>query len=92
MPAFYVADVTWTDEAARQKYVAAVGETVTAFGGKLFAGSAENLEGDWRPQRLAVLEFESAEQFRKWYDSPEYADLKALRLGGSDSKAVLISA
>ncbi len=37
------------------------------------------LEGDWEPQRLVILEFESMERLREWYDSPEYAPLKQLR-------------
>jgi uncharacterized protein (DUF1330 family) len=37
------------------------------------------LEGGWDPQRLVVLEFESMERLREWYDSPEYAPLKRLR-------------
>ena len=37
------------------------------------------LEGDWDPQRLVVLEFESMERLREWYDSPEYAPLRRLR-------------
>lgn len=92
MPAFYVAQVDWTDNSARERYVARVADTVDAFGGRLYAGAAENVEGDWHPARVAIVEFETMEQARAWYDSPEYADLKKLRLDNSDSKAVLFTA
>jgi uncharacterized protein (DUF1330 family) len=92
MPAFYVAQVEWTDNAAREQYVAKVADTVKAFGGKLYAGSAEKLEGDWQPARLAIVEFDSMQRLRDWYDSAEYADLKKLRLDHSDSKAVVFTA
>jgi uncharacterized protein (DUF1330 family) len=49
------------------------------------------VEGDWQPGRLAIVEFDSAERARAWYDSAEYAELKALRLRASDSKTVLVT-
>ena len=91
MPAYYIAEVHWKDEAARGQYVAAVGQTVEAYGGRLHAGPAESVEGDWQPGRLAIVEFDSAERARAWYDSAEYAELKALRLRASDSKTVLVT-
>ena len=42
-------------------------------------GKVEVLEGDWNPQRLVILEFESMERFHEWYNSLEYAPLKQLR-------------
>jgi uncharacterized protein (DUF1330 family) len=48
------------------------------------------LEGEWNPQRLVVLEFESMERFREWYDSPEYAPLKQLRSEASDTEFVVV--
>jgi uncharacterized protein (DUF1330 family) len=38
---------------------------------------------------VVVLEFPSAEQARKFYDSPEYAGPKALRLRATTSKMIL---
>ena len=62
-----------------------VPETVAAYGGKyLVRGvSGEVLEGLWQPKRLVVLEFESMERAKAWYDSPEYADLKKIRQNAS---------
>ena len=48
------------------------------------------LEGDWEPQRLVILEFESMERLREWYDSPEYAPLKQLRGEVADSQLVVV--
>ena len=45
--------------------------------------SGEVLEGLWQPKRLVVLEFESMERAKAWYDSPEYADLKKIRQSAS---------
>jgi len=36
-------------------------------------GMVEVLKGNWEPKTLVMLEFESMEQARQWYKSPEYA-------------------
>ena len=47
-------------------------------------------EGDWEPQRLVILEFESIERFHEWYDSPEYAPLKQLRREAAVTELVVV--
>jgi uncharacterized protein (DUF1330 family) len=91
VPAYVVAEVHWKDDAARAQYVAGVGPTVEAYGGRIRVGPAESLEGDWQPGRLAFVEFDTAERARAWYDSAEYGELKALRLRASDSRTVLVT-
>ncbi len=48
------------------------------------------LEGEWEPQRLVILEFESMERLREFYDSAEYAPLKRLRGEVADSQLVVV--
>ena len=35
-------------------------------------GKTEVLEGDWKPKRIVVLEFESAERAKEWLNCEEY--------------------
>ncbi len=74
-------NVRVTDPARYEEYRAEAPATIERYGGRYLArgGAVEVLEGDWDPQRLVVLEFESMERFREWYDSPEYAPLRRLR-------------
>ena len=76
-----VVNVRVTDPARYEEYRAEAPATIERYGGRYLArgGAVEVLEGDWDPQRLVVLEFESMERFREWYDSPEYAPLRRLR-------------
>ncbi|WP_310159595.1 DUF1330 domain-containing protein [Paraburkholderia terricola] len=37
------------------------------------------LEGDWQPHRLVIIEFPDMASLMAWYESPEYAPLKAIR-------------
>jgi uncharacterized protein (DUF1330 family) len=50
----------------------------------------ETLEGDWQPEGITVLEFPSVERVKEWYDSPEYAEFKALRHRSANSTLVLV--
>jgi uncharacterized protein (DUF1330 family) len=81
MPAYVVAWIKVIDEPSMGRYAAEVEETVKAFGGHyLFAGAGgEALEGDWNPDQMAIIEFPSHADARRWYESPEYAPLIELR-------------
>ena len=48
------------------------------------------LEGEWRPQRLVLLEFEDLDAAQRWYDSPEYRDARALREGAANLSMVAV--
>ena len=48
------------------------------------------LEGDWRPKRIVVLEFEDLEAVKRWYDSPEYREARRLREGAATLQAVAV--
>jgi uncharacterized protein (DUF1330 family) len=47
------------------------------------------MEGTWSPRRLVVVEFPSVEQAKAWWNSPEYAEAKALRQATSDSQLLI---
>lgn len=48
------------------------------------------LEGNWRPSRTIIVGFPSKANLRAFYDSAEYAPLKAIRIRSSDSKVVAV--
>ena len=53
--------------------------------------AAEIAEGSLSPQRVAVLEFESAEGARSFLASAEYAELKEIRAqAGADVSVILV--
>jgi uncharacterized protein (DUF1330 family) len=67
------------DPARLEEYKALSGPLVTKYGGRYLArgGATTSLEGDWNPQGLVVLAFDTVEQARAWYDSPEYRAARA---------------
>ena len=92
MPAYIIADVQVTDPEVYVSYTKLVPATVKAYGGKFVVrgGAAENMEGDWEPNRVVVLEFESVAQARAWYNSEEYREPKGIRHGASHGKMIVV--
>ena len=81
MAAYLIADVDVTDAAAFEEYRREVPETERRYRGRYLGrgGATKVLEGDWEPHRLVIIEFPDMASLMAWYNSPEYAPLKALR-------------
>ena len=81
MPAYLIVNVEVFDGARYEDYKRLADVTVEAYGGRYLArgGRVEVLEGDWEPRRVVVVEFPTEAQARAWWDSPEYAEPKAIR-------------
>ena len=51
----------------------------------------ETIEGSWHGDQTVVLEFESVEAARAWYESEAYQKAAKLRQAAADCNAVIIS-
>ncbi|MEZ5064151.1 MAG: DUF1330 domain-containing protein [bacterium] len=92
MSAYVILDVNVTDPARYEEYKKLSGPALEPFGGRFLVrgGAHEVLEGDWRPNRVVVLEFDSVEQAKRWYDSEQYRPAKAIRLAASEGSMILV--
>jgi uncharacterized protein (DUF1330 family) len=65
---------------------------VSAYHGKYIVrgGSVDTLEGDWKPERIVVLEFESMDKAKAWLDSPEYRPARAMRQKSTITRSILV--
>jgi uncharacterized protein (DUF1330 family) len=92
VPAYVMANVEVTDPVRYEDYKRMVPPTIAKYGGRFIVrgGRCEVLEGEWRPNRLVLLEFPSAEQARAWWHSPEYADARALRQATSSGTLLIL--
>ena len=90
MAAYLIGSIEVTDSETYEGYRKQVPETIEVYGGKyLVRGSAaEAIEGDRDPNRLVILEFESMERAKEWYNSPEYSPLKQIRFKAAKSNIV----
>ena len=92
MAAYVIGEIEVTDPALYEEYRKQVMAVVAKYGGKFIVrgGRVETLEGGWAPKRFVALAFPSMEQAQKWYRSPEYAPLIALRKKASRGKLILV--
>lgn len=92
MSAYVIVDITVNDPVRYEEYKKLAPPAIAAYGGKYLArgGKTEVLEGDWSPNRVIILEFESVETAKKWLDSPEYRKGRALRHQTAASKMVVV--
>ena len=77
---YIIARIVVTDPEAYGEYVKGASEAMKKYGGRALArgGQVETLEGEGRPRNV-IIEFESFEQAKTYYNSPEYQAAKALR-------------
>ncbi len=92
MPVYVIANGRGGDALRLEEYRRVNAELVRSFGGRFLVrgGRHEVLEGDWHPGRLVIIEFPDVEAARKWYDSPEYAPLRAQRQEHAETDMVLV--
>jgi uncharacterized protein (DUF1330 family) len=76
-----IVDIDVLDPQGYEEYKRLAPAAVQLFGEKYLArgGYNEALEGDWKPNRLVILEFETIEKARSWLESPEYKPARKLR-------------
>jgi len=92
MSAYIVVDVEITDPDTYGRYVRQVQPSLDAHGGRFVVrgGRAEALEGDWRPKRVVIVQFDSVEKAREWWASDLYAGPKKLRQSSARTNMILV--
>ncbi|MCU1492242.1 MAG: hypothetical protein JWO62_6 [Acidimicrobiaceae bacterium] len=81
-----------TDNTKSLRYGELVTPQIRRFGGEIAVarGNVHALEGDWEPMAVTILRFESREALMAWYDSPEYAPLKQMRLESNIGDVIVV--
>jgi uncharacterized protein (DUF1330 family) len=92
MAAYVITYLEVTDPDAFNAYRQAARSTFAPYGGKpiVVDGEFEVLEGMVHPRSVVVVEFESMEQARRWYASPEYAKTIPMRQQAANASLILV--
>ncbi len=92
MAGYAIISVEVKDEAAYNSVLDQVPAIVAAHGGRYLVqgGAAEVIRGDWRPDRLVVLEFDSVEQAKRWQEADDYADVREKLNQATDTQIVIV--
>lgn len=92
MPKGYIiARVTVSDPESYAVYAKGAFAAMQKYGARILArgGKAEGLEGEAR-QRNVILEFESYERAKEYFNSPEYQAARQHRVNGSVGEFVVV--
>jgi uncharacterized protein (DUF1330 family) len=92
MTAYVIFDLAPLDPVRMKKYLDGANASVKHFGGNLLAATGDVVicEGEWKPERVAIIEFPTLEKAKGWYDSAEYQKVLPLRLKESTSDKMVI--
>lgn len=90
MAAYFLVEVATTDPALMAEYRTHTPGLVAKYGGRFVVrgGRTEAVEGDWRPERIVMLEYPDMAALHRFYRSADYAPVLAMRLKAGRSRAV----
>ncbi len=90
MSVYMIIDSKIKDREKYQQYIDQVVPVVRAHGGRYHV-RGENIRslGDWRPDRIIVIEFPTEDHILRWLDSPEYQAIASLREEGAETRAII---
>lgn len=93
MAVYVVAQGRIEDRDKLGRYVARALPTIQASGGRVlgFDETPEVVEGEVDLPRTVILEFDSHDDFRRWYDSAEYQEILPLRLESTPGTLIVVN-
>jgi len=74
------------------EYVEKVPEVIVKYGGRYLArgGQIIPLAGNWNPERIILIKFETIEQLRKCFSSKEYREIAPLRGQSAIGRSIVV--
>ena len=75
-----------------QRYISLVPKIVARHGGRYLARGTQvtPVLGDWKPERVILLEFPSEANIQAWLSSAEYRAIAPLREAGAEVRAIVV--
>ena len=92
MSAYIIVEIEITDPVGYEEYKRLAGPTVELYGGKYIVrgGVCETLEGDWKPKRIVILQFQTMDRAKAWLNCPEYAEPRKMRHRTAKTRMILV--
>ena len=92
MSAYVIVEIDIIDPAGFEEYKKLASATVEKYGGKYIVrgGRTEVLEGDWKPKRIVVLQFESMQRAKDWLNCEEYREPRKMRHRTAKTRMILV--
>jgi uncharacterized protein (DUF1330 family) len=92
MAAYVIVEIEVVDPVGYEEYKNLASASVRRHGGKYIVrgGATEVLEGEWKPNRIVVLEFESMQRAKDWLNCEEYREPRKMRHRTAKTNMILV--
>lgn len=92
MAAYMLVDNRVLDQEDFNEYIEKIPQVVSAHGGRFLVrgGAIRVVEGDYTPERIVVIEFDSLEQANAFASSPEYLELSVIRNRSTKTSTIIV--
>ena len=92
MTVYALAQLSFVDRRAYDRYAARFLPTLKPFGGELLAAdeAPETIEGRWSGDKVVLIRFADSASLRAWIDSPDYRKIAVDRRAGAEGPVLLI--
>ena len=92
MPVFFLAEIEVFDQEKYHAYIEKAFHIVRQYGGEYIFRSDHivPVSGNWTPQRLVLIRFNSKADLHRCFGSEEYLRIKHLREQSTKSRSVII--
>lgn len=92
MTVYAIAQLTFTDRAAYDRYQARFLDVFRRYSGTVLAAdeAPQVVEGDWDREKVVLMSFPDEAAFRTWAQSPEYQEISEDRRAGADTVVLLV--
>jgi uncharacterized protein (DUF1330 family) len=91
MKAYLVLDLSVNDFSRFKKYIAEIPAFIAKHSGQYIVQGVQpiTIEGDWKPERMVIIEFPEREKAEAFLSDPDTQDLFKVRHATTTSKLVL---
>jgi uncharacterized protein (DUF1330 family) len=92
MAAYVLVEVSIHDPVEYEAYKKLTPAAVAAYDGRFVVrgGQTETLEGDWKPERIVVVEFPTVERAKEWWNSELYSTAKVIRQRAAKTNMIIV--
>ena len=92
MKAYLVLDLSVNDFGGFKRYIAEIPAFIAEHSGKYIVQGVQptTIEGDWKPERMVIIEFPERKKAEAFLNDPDIQDLFKLRHDTTTSKLVLV--
>lgn len=81
MSVYLIVDIAIKNEREYRKYIELITPSIALYGGqyRVRGGEPETLDGDWRSERIVVMEYPDRDSAKAWLNDENLAAIHAMR-------------